>query len=177
MEEKREQWLSFLALTTVILAVTATLSTFRGAGYSTRSVQHNIEASNQWAHYQAKKIRAYLFDAQKESIETQLKLAGPSVDPAVVSEIETKLAGYRAKIKEWNEEMEEIMRKARSNEQAKELASRHAQWFALAVIFLQMAILLSSIATLMKRKAIWVIGLLLGLVGLVYFTNGILLLV
>lgn len=174
-EDKREQWLNFLALTTVILAVSATLSTFRGAGFSTRSVQQNIEASNQWAYYQAKKIRAYLFDAQREALETQLKLAGPAVSPEVAAEVERKLDGYRAKIKEWNAEMDDIMTKARSHEKAKEQAGQHAQAFGLAVIFLQMGILLSSIATLMKKKAIWFVGIVMGVVGAVYFANGFLL--
>jgi hypothetical protein len=31
-EEKKETWLNYLALTTVILAVCATLSTFKGGG-------------------------------------------------------------------------------------------------------------------------------------------------
>jgi len=37
-EEKKEPWLNYLALTTVIFAVCATLSTFKGGGFSTRSV-------------------------------------------------------------------------------------------------------------------------------------------
>ena len=37
-EEKKDPWLSYLALTTVIFAVCATLSTFKGGGYSTKSV-------------------------------------------------------------------------------------------------------------------------------------------
>ena len=37
-EEPKEKWLNYLALTTVILAVCATLSTFKGGSYSTRSV-------------------------------------------------------------------------------------------------------------------------------------------
>ena len=33
-EEKKEPWLNYLALTTVIFAVCATLSTFKGGGFS-----------------------------------------------------------------------------------------------------------------------------------------------
>jgi uncharacterized membrane-anchored protein len=44
------------------------------------------------------------------------------------------------------------------------------------VIFLQIAILLSSIAALMKKKPVWVLGLILGLImgafGVIYFING-----
>lgn len=43
------------------------------------------------------------------------------------------------------------------------------------VIFLQIAILLSSIAALLKTKPIYFAGLAVGGVGMVYFANGFLL--
>jgi hypothetical protein len=39
-------------------------------------------------------------------------------------------------------------------------------------MFLQIAILLSSIAALMKRKLFWFIGMGAGVIGLLYFFNG-----
>jgi hypothetical protein len=45
----------------------------------------------------------------------------------------------------------------------------------MAVIFLQISILISSIAALIKRKYLWEIGIAVGAVGLVYFLNGFLL--
>jgi len=40
------------------------------------------------------------------------------------------------------------------------------------VIYLQLAILLSSIAALLKKKPVWVFGLVCGAVGVVFFANG-----
>ena len=59
-EEKKDTWLNYLALTTVILAVCATLATFKGNGYSTRSVMSQTQASDQWAYFQAKIGRAHV---------------------------------------------------------------------------------------------------------------------
>ena len=42
----------------------------------------------------------------------------------------------------------------------------------MAVIFLQIAILLSSIAALLKKKPLWLAGLVVGAVGVVHFVNG-----
>jgi Domain of unknown function (DUF4337) len=50
-EEKKEPWLNYLALATVILAVCATLSTFKGGGFSTRSVLSQSKAASQWAYF------------------------------------------------------------------------------------------------------------------------------
>ena len=72
-EEPKERWLNYLALTTVILAVCATLSTFKGGGYSTRSVLAQTQAANQWAYYQAKSIKGYLYEIQKEALELEYK--------------------------------------------------------------------------------------------------------
>ena len=71
-EEKKETWLNYLALTTVIFAVCATLSTFKGGGYSTRSVMSQSQASDQWAFFQAKSIKAYMYQMQKENLELKL---------------------------------------------------------------------------------------------------------
>lgn len=69
VEDKKERWLSYLALTTIIFAVCATLATFKGGGFSTRSVLSQSQASDQWAYYQAKGIKSYLYEMQKEKLE------------------------------------------------------------------------------------------------------------
>lgn len=59
-DEKKEPWLNYLALTTIIFAVAATLSTFKGGGYSTRSVLSQEQASNKWSYFQSKGMKLYL---------------------------------------------------------------------------------------------------------------------
>jgi hypothetical protein len=57
----------------------------------------------------------------------------------------------------------------------KESVSMRSFSYACRIIFLQIAILLSSIAALMKKKAIWFIGVATGTIGIIYFANGFLL--
>ncbi len=176
-EEKKESWLNYLALTTVILAVCATLSTFKGGGYSTRSVLSQTQASDQWAFYQAKSIKGYLYELQKERLELDLKLLGPKASRSLAEEYQKKIDGYAKNIKRYNDEKAQIEKDARKFEAVKVDATEHAQIFGMAVIFLQIAILLSSIAALMKRKPVWILGLITGVVGVFYFINGFFLLV
>lgn len=173
-EEKKEKWLNFLALTTVIFAVCATLSTFKGGGFSTRSVLAQSQASDQWAFYQAKSIKGYLYETQREKLELELKSSGPRMPKALVQEYEQKVDSYTKKIQKYDEEKKQIEKDARKFEGVKEDAQKHAQIFGMAVIFLQIAILLSSIAALLKKKIVWLLGLAVGVVGLVYFANGFL---
>ena len=53
-----------------------------------------------------------------------------------------------------------------------ELNKRHAGALGQAVMFLQLAIMLSAMAALLKKRPLWWIGLAVGAVGLVYFADG-----
>ena len=174
VEEKKEPWLNYLALTTVILAVCATLSTFKGGSFSTRSVLSQTQAANQWAYYQAKGIKTYLYEIQKERLELELEEGNGLSSSAVVSHTK-KIASYADRIAKYNAEKASIEKEARRLEAIRDDAQRHARVFSIAVIFLQIAILLSSVAALMKKKLVWYLGILTGTIGIVYFANGFLL--
>ncbi len=57
-------------------------------------------------------------------------------------------------------------------ESVRDASQKHSSIFGLAVIFLQIAILLCSISALMKKKPLWILGSVTGLVGSLYFVNG-----
>jgi hypothetical protein len=168
-EEKKEPWLSYLALTTVIFAVCATLSTLKGGGFSTRSVMSQSQASDQWSYYQAKSIKGYLYELQKEKLELDSKaMKGGSLK----ADYEKRIAAYGEKIRRYDDEKKEIMKKAGELEARRDESQMHSGAFGLAAMFLQIAILLSSIAALMKQKYFWFIGMGAGCFGLLYFFNG-----
>ena len=176
-EEKKENWLNYLALTTVILAVCATLATFKGGGYSTRSVLAQSQASDLWSFYQAKSIKMYIYEMQKEKLGLDLREKQQKLPAAIVADYENKIKDYAQKIEKYTAEKTKIEKDAKELENTREVAKRHSQEFGMAVIFLQIAILLSSIAALLKKKPVWLIGLLSGGVGIFYFVNGFMLFV
>lgn len=171
-EEKKEKWLNYLALTTVVFAVCATLATFKGGQYSTRSVMSQTQASDQWAFYQSKSIKGYIYEIQKDKLELELKAMGPRVPAAAVKDYRERVDTYGKKIRKYEEEKTKIEKDARNLEAVRDDAQVHSKIFGMAVIFLQIAILLSSIAALMKKKLVWLAGVIAGVVGLFYFANG-----
>lgn len=173
--EKKESWLNYLALTTVILAVCATLSTFKGGGYSTRSVMSQTQASDQWAYFQSKSIKSYIYEMQKDKLELELKAAGGKLPKDVTAEYVTRIDDYGKKIAKYDKEKSEIQTEAKKFESIRNDAQKHSQIFGIAVIYLQIAILLSSIAALLKKKILWILGVAVGCAGVVYFANGFLL--
>ena len=174
-EEKKDPWLNWLALTTVILAVCATLSTFKGGGYSTRSVMSQTQASDQWAFFQSKSIKGYIYEMQKDKLELELKAAGSKLPAGVAAEYQQKIEDYGKKIAKYDSEKAAIQKDAKKYEEIRNDAQKHGQIFGIAVIYLQIAILLSSIAALIKKKPVWLLGVAIGLAGVVYFANGFLL--
>lgn len=171
-DEKKEAWLNYLALTTVLFAVCATLSTFKGGGYSTRSVLAQSQASDQWAYFQSKSIKGYVYEVQRDKLELELKEKGQKLSPGVMKDYESRIETYSKKISKYDEEKAAIEKEAKEKEGIRDKSQEHAQMFGMAVIFLQIAILLSSISVLLKKKALWLIGLLCGKVGVFYFANG-----
>ena len=169
-EEKKDPWLNYLALTTVILAVCATLSTFKGGGYSTRGVISQAQASDQWAYYQAKGVKQYLYQVQRDNLALQRE-ALPA-DSKAIGAFDARIADYSKKVTQYDTEKHQIEDKARQLEAQRDEAQQHGKPFGIAVIFLQVAILISSIAGLFKRKALWWGALPVGLVGLAYFADG-----
>ena len=124
-EEKKEGWLNLLALTTVILAVCATLATFKGGGYSTRTVLRQNQASDQWAHYQAKGIKGNLYEVEALRLKRDLELAPRASAPI----LEKALADAEKKVIKYDGEKAEIMTKARAVEQERDDALRHGAPF------------------------------------------------
>lgn len=171
-EEKKEPWLNYLALSTIVLAVCATMATFKGGGYSTRSVLSQTQASDQWAFFQSKSIKGYLYEMQKDQLEIQLKTQGPSLSAGLADEYRRKIDGYAAKIAKYEAEKAKIQTDAKKLETVRDDAQRHSKAFGVAVIFLQIAILFSSIAALLKKKYMWILGVLIGAWGILQFVNG-----
>jgi hypothetical protein len=171
-EEKKESWFGYLALTTVILAVCATLSSFKVEHYSVESVLNQNLASDQWAFYQSKSIKGYLYDLQKEKLELDLKTIEKTAPGTITEQFADKIGAYGKSVKKYEQEKNEIMQVAKNYEKKRDHAQEEREIFGMAVVFLQMGILLCSIAALMRKKILWLLGIVVGAVGVIYFANG-----
>jgi hypothetical protein len=168
-EENKERWLNYLSFTTVLIAVCATLSTFKGGGYSTKSLLSQNKASDQWAFYQSKSLKSYLYEIQEENLESELARVGDKPD---VTGLKERISSYKKKVDKYAKEKEDISNKAKAFEATRDECKLHSDAFGLAVIFLQISILLSSISALVKKKPIWYCSIALGIAGVFYFLNG-----
>lgn len=171
-EEKREKWINYLALTTVLLAVCATLSSFKLEHFSVDSVLKQAQASDQWAYYQAKSVKGYLYELQKEKLELELKTIEKNSPADLAPEYQKKIESYGGEVKKYDGEKEDIMKEAKLLEKERDEAQERREIYGEAIVFLQMGILLCSIAALMRKKSIWLMASIVGAVGIVYFAKG-----
>ena len=174
MEEvKKETWMTYMAITTILIAVAATLSTFKGGGFSTKSLLNQTLASDQWAFYQSKSIKSYIYDMRRENLEIQVaSLEKQKGNDTLIKKYNGMVADYTQRVKTYESDKEAISKEAKGYENVRNESKTHSGKFGIAVIFLQISILLSSIATLSKKRFVWICGLILGVIGIFYFIDG-----
>jgi len=172
-EEAKEKWTNYLAMTTILIAVCATLSTFKGGGYSTKSLLNQTLASDQWSYFDSKGVKGYIFEAQLQDVTFRKSMLNQTGKRASAErQYQEQIDLLSKKVKKFEDEKKEIKKKAEAFVQASADSKLHSGAFGIAVIFLQVSILLSSISALTKRKYIWIISLFVGAAGILYFLDG-----
>ena len=155
---------TFIAITTLILAVCATLSSFKAGGYSTKMVLAQSQASDQWAYYQAKSIKETAYQTQRDALE----LARHSA-PMATEAYQAKIVAYDKEVARYKQEKNEIMAEAKKLEAARDQYQNHGMRFGEALILLQIGILLSSLASISKNHVYWYGGAIAGAGGVAAF--------
>jgi len=157
-----------IALTTAILAAFAAIAALQAGAtvnqalvLKTEATRLQAEASDQWAYYQAKGIKAAVADAGLAAWEAAGKKA-----PAALADKGVRYTKEQDAIKQKAEEKEKE-RDAKSREADHLLHKHHG--FANAVALFQVAIALGALAALTRVRTVWVGSLVLGAVGVSLF--------
>lgn len=169
-EPPKETWMQWVALTTTILAVCAAISSLKASSYSTKVQVQTTKEANHWAYYQSKSIKEHSFRLNRD-ILNYANLLG-NLNPQVQQFLTAKIKDYDQEINRYDLEKKQIRTEAETIIKEQELLKRHNAAFSLAVMLLQIAIMMSAVAALIKKKSMWFAGLALSLVGLVYMANG-----
>ena len=168
LEKEGGAFLKSVALTTALLAALAAIAALQAGAtvnealvLKTEATRTQAQASDQWAYYQAKGIKA----AVQEASASAWKALGKTPPPEFEAEAK-RYAGQQAEIKAEAEKLEKE-RDAKSHE-ADELLHRHHA-FANAVALIQVAIALGAVAALTRMRLVWFGSIALGVAGLVVF--------
>jgi len=158
----------WIALTTAALAALAALASLaaghrvnRALVLKTESTRLQAQASDLWAYYQAKSIKAAVQEAQRASWLAVKATPPPEID---------------AKMKRYEEEQAEIKKEAEAKEKERDALWREGDQlleqhhgFADAVALFQVAIALGAVAALTRLRLVWLGSLALGIGGIALF--------
>lgn len=158
------------------LALILTVNNLGGSNTGKEATMSNILASNMYSFYQAKNIRQTEYKLAADQIEMQL--SSEKLSPQAIEFLQGKLAGYKKNIDRYESDPEtgegkkELMVKAKSLEQERDLALRKDPWFDYAEGLLQLAIVLTSVAIISNRRPMFYASAVLGALGSVCTLNG-----
>jgi Domain of unknown function (DUF4337) len=173
LEHDGGSFLKRIALTTAILAACAAVAALRAGAtvnealvLKTEATRLQAEASDQWAYYQAKGLKAAVQEASAASW-----LAIGKEAPAKFTEEQKRYKQEQVEIKKKAEEKEH--ERDEKSKEADHLLHKH-HGFANTVALFQVSIALGAVAALTRNKPVWFGSMGVGLIGLVLFAMALL---
>ena len=155
-----------VSLTMAILAVLVATVSLLGHRAHTEEVILQNKVSDQWAYFQAKNIRRH----SDEQFADMVTLTNPK-DAGQASRLREK---YTAEAERYRDEQKELDVEARKLEQEVEHERKRANRFDLGEVFLEIALVITSITLLSGRRSFWLLGMVTGVVGVVVAVTGVL---
>jgi len=152
-EHGGQRWLSWVALSTAILAALAAIAGLLSGQRANEAMVSQIDAADQWSYYQAKGIKAAVLDAK-------MSLGG------------TPNEQDRVKAERYQEEQNEIAKEARAKQKEAKTNFQQHETFARGVTLFQIAIAVAAISALTAKRRFWIVSLIFGAVGCVFLILG-----
>jgi hypothetical protein len=155
-----------VAVTMSVLAVLVAMATLMGHRSGTEEILLQAQASDQWAYYQAKNIRAH----EMESVADLLS----SLAPADKEKTEALREKYAKQTEKYEKDKDEISEKAKELEAERDLVARREDRYNAAEVILEIALIICSLTLLTKKSFFWYSAMAIGVVGLVTGVSGFL---
>ena len=168
IEKEGSSLLRTVALTTAILAALAAIASLKAGGtvnealaLKTESTRLQAEASDQWAYYQAKGLKATVTEVSRNTW-----IALDKTPPEDLAKNEERYAEDQRKSMDKAKELEK--QRDDKNAESDHLMHRH-HFFAQSVAWLQVSIALGAVAALTRKGVVWAGSVVLGLAGAGFF--------
>ena len=148
-----------VALSTAIISVLAAITGLFANHHANEAVLDQISSSDRWAQYQSKSIKLNI----EQATATVLVAMGKPAD----SQTAKKAAQYEQDKREISKEAEEKEKDSAHHMQVHVILSR-------AVTIFQVAIAISAIAIITRKKPLWYLSILLTAIGIYFMITGFL---
>lgn len=155
--EEGKRWILGVALSSAIFAALAAVASLQSGYHVDEALISQLRASDSWALYQAKGIKAGVLKSEQELFAALGKPAPPT-DKSV---------------EKYTEEQKDIQSEAKKLEQERTVHLEHHEKLATAVTMFQICIAISAISVLTGRRTFWFVSLLAGAAGVFYMVSGL----
>jgi hypothetical protein len=162
------RWITLLSLSTAFIAALAAVASLHAGSLAneallvkSQAILVESEVADTWGEYEARSIKAYLFDTQAVLL--------PPDKAGDASKHADKERGEAAKLKAHAETLrEEVDAK---NDESSFAMERH-ETYARSVTIFQIAIAVAAIAALTRKRWMWLLSLVGGAAGIALFAWG-----
>jgi hypothetical protein len=159
-EKSHDPALLRIALSSAIIAVLAAVATLMSEHQINEAMLAQLRASDQWSYYQAKGIKRNIVDGQIQILRE-------------LTERTDFMSTLQAQSKKYGDEQEGISKEATKAQGDSEKAFRAHDTFSYAVTLLQIAIGVSAVSALTRRRWLWITSMAVASFGLVFLGWGI----
>jgi hypothetical protein len=156
-----------ISVTMAILAVCVAIVSLLGHRAETEELMFQNHATDQWSYYQAKNIRRHNYEMGEDMLAL--------VEFKDKEQADKVRAKYHAEAERYTKEQAEIEEQATDLEKESAKEHRKADRFDLGEVFLEIALVISSLALLSRKRVYWFLGIASGLAGLGVAVTGLLL--
>ena len=155
-----------ISVTMAILAVCVAVVSLLGHRSHTEELLMQNRATDQWAYYQAKNIRRHNYEMGVDMLAlVEFK------DKAQADKVREK---YQGEADRYTKEQAEIEEQAKELEAESSRAGNKSDRFDLGEVFLEIALVISSLALLSRKRFYWFLGIISGVAGLGIAATGML---
>ena len=145
-----------VAVTIALIAIVLSFIQNAGDNGTAQQIVKTNEASNQWAYYQAKSIKG-----------TMVTMQGELLARIATTDQKAEVERLKSEATRYDKEKAEIKAKAEELTKEASIGSDIDNRADLASLFLQVSIVVCSIAILAKSHGFWWAGIVFGAVGIV----------
>jgi hypothetical protein len=175
-EKSRDSFGKKVALFTAIYAVILAICALGGNNSMKDMLLAQQEASNQWAFYQAKNNREYLYRIEKDRLETQLVERGDTMKPAALKHYKAEMQKVSAEEARLSKDKQEIAVEAKKQEHERDVNRAKDPYFDFGEALLQIAIVMSSVSIIANSRRVFFFSIGAAVLGSLITLNGFLLL-
>src|SRR5216683_4649818 len=148
-----------VSLTMAVVAVLLAIVSLLGHRAHTEETILQNKVSDKWAYYQAKNIRMH-----EDEIEADRDSIMVATDTQKAAQMRDK---YKAEADRYRTDKNDIEAEAHKLEKETQLEGRRSDRFDLSEVFLEIALVVTSITLLSGRRMFWYSGIALSAIGVV----------